>query len=209
MKVFLPFLLLPFCQAQEKPPIQLDASLPRQKQIELAESAAPKSVSSKATIYVLSKNGYEKAREGNNGFTCLVQRDLVGTIGTVEPQCYDAVGSATTLQPALFRESERAKGTPEANIKRKIEEGFKSGRFKIPTKPGLIYMLSDTTYIVDAGSGKVIHVPGHLMFHAPGVTYKDLGLNGPEDGPPFLTNEGKPDNLMVVIPREKKPTSGK
>jgi hypothetical protein len=203
MKTLLPFLLAPLCLAQEIPPIQLDASMPRQQQIDLAESAAPQSVSSKATIYVLSKNGYEKARTGSNGFTCLVERDLVGTIGTVEPQCYDGVGSATTLQPALFRESERAKGTSEAEIKRKIDEGYKSGRFKAPTKPGLIYMLSDSTYIVDADSRKVIHVAGHLMFHAPGVTYKDLGLSGPAEGPPFLTNEGKPDNLMVVIPRAK------
>jgi hypothetical protein len=203
MKILLPFILATLCTAQEKPPIQLDASMPRQQQVDLAESAAPKSLSTKATIYVLSKNGYEKARAGSNGFTCLVERDLVGTIGTVEPQCYDAVGSETTLQPALFRESERAKGTSEAEIKRKIAEGYKNGTFKIPTKPGLIYMLSDSTYIVDADTGKVIHVPGHLMFHAPGITYKDIGLKGASEGPPFLTNPGAPDNLMVVIPREK------
>ncbi len=204
MKNLLWFVLVPLCFAQEvqKPP-HFDASMPRQTQIELAQSAAPKSVSGKATIYVLTKTGYEKARAGSNGFSCLIERNIVGTTGTIEPQCYDAIGSATTLQPALFRETERAKGTSESEIKRLVDQGFKSGRFKIPTKPGLIYMLSESTYIVDDATGKVIHVPGHLMFHAPGITYKDLGLSGPADGPPFLTNEGKPDNLMVVIPREK------
>ena len=204
MRISIILLLATLCPAQTppKPKTLFDASTPRQKQIELAESAAPKSVSNNATIYVLTKAGYEKARQGSNGFTCLVQRDVAGG-GTLEPQCYDAVGTASTLQAALFRESERAAGTPEAEIKRKIEEGFKSGRFKVPAKPGLIYMLSDSTFIVDDQTGKVIHVAGHLMFHAPYVTYKDLGLTGPADGPPFLTNPGAADNLMVVIPREK------
>src|SRR4051812_13719062 len=65
MKILLPFILATLCTAKKKPPIQLDARMPRQQQIELAESAAPKSVSTKATIYVLSKNGYEKARAGS------------------------------------------------------------------------------------------------------------------------------------------------
>jgi hypothetical protein len=200
------FLMSAGLAQDQKPLTHLDTNTPRETQIALAESAAPKSVSGKATIYVLTKTGYEKARTGSNGFTCLVQRDIAGG-GTLEPQCYDAVGTATTLQAALFRESERAAGTPEPEIKRKIEEGFKNGKFKVPSKPGLIYMLSDSTYIVDDQTGKVIHVPGHLMFHAPWVTYKDLGLSGPADGPPFLTNPGAADNLMVVIPREKKKES--
>src|SRR5580700_4070215 len=46
-----------------------DASMPRDQQITLAESAAPAEVSSKATVYVLGPKGYEKAREGTNGFS--------------------------------------------------------------------------------------------------------------------------------------------
>src|SRR4051812_31137373 len=43
MRILLPFLLVTLCLAQKRPPIQLDASMPRQQQIDLAESAAPKS----------------------------------------------------------------------------------------------------------------------------------------------------------------------
>src|SRR3954467_3103821 len=72
MKMLLILLLASYAAAQDQPLAHIDANTPREKQIELAESAAPKEVSSKATIYVLTKNGYEKAREGSNGFTCLV-----------------------------------------------------------------------------------------------------------------------------------------
>jgi hypothetical protein len=83
--------------AQELPKLY-DASVPRERQIALAESAAPAEVSSKATIYVLSTKGYEKAREGTNGFSCFVSRHFVKpTETTVEPQCFDAEGSRTLL----------------------------------------------------------------------------------------------------------------
>ena len=62
--------------AQELPKVY-DASMPREQQIVLAESAAPAEVSSKATVYVLGPKGYEKAREGTNGFSCFVGRHFV------------------------------------------------------------------------------------------------------------------------------------
>jgi hypothetical protein len=82
-----------------------DASMPRDQQITLAESAAPAEVSSKATVYVLGLKGYEKAREGTNGFSCFVGRHFVKPAGTtqaettraettIEPQCFDAEAAA-------------------------------------------------------------------------------------------------------------------
>ena len=41
------------------------------------ESAAPAEVSSHATIYILGPKGYEKAREGTNGFSCFVGRQFL------------------------------------------------------------------------------------------------------------------------------------
>jgi len=49
--------------------------LPRDRETELAISAAPPDVGSKATVYVFTSQGYQKARDGENGFTCLVNRD--------------------------------------------------------------------------------------------------------------------------------------
>jgi len=51
-----------------KPKAAYDFSLPREERIKMAESAAPVEISGKATVYVLEKTGYEKVREGTNGF---------------------------------------------------------------------------------------------------------------------------------------------
>jgi len=74
------------------------ASTPREQQIELALSAAPTEVSSKATVYILGPKGEEKAREGTNGFSCIIWRSFKGTTQTSSaPACFDAEGSRTIL----------------------------------------------------------------------------------------------------------------
>ena len=76
--------------------------LPRDREIELAISAAPPDVGSKATVYVFTSQGYQKARDGANGFTCLVNRDseLEG-YHVLKPTCWDAQGSRTIV-PAIL-----------------------------------------------------------------------------------------------------------
>ena len=71
-----------------------DFSMTREEKVKLAESAAPPEISSHATIYALERTGYEKARDGTNGFTCFVDRQAPVNC---EPTCFDAEGGATTL----------------------------------------------------------------------------------------------------------------
>src|SRR5262245_17587706 len=101
--------------AQADIPDRIDASTPHDVQIRIAEAAAPKQVSSAATILVLGKNGYEVARVGTNGFTCLINRERPDTM---EPECYDAEGSVTTLKVTRFVEAQRAKGISEEEIEK-------------------------------------------------------------------------------------------
>jgi hypothetical protein len=76
----------------------IDAYSPRGRQIELALSAAPIEVSSKAAVYVLGPKGYQKARDGTNGFTCLIERSFSGTTQTSSaPACFDAEGSRSIM----------------------------------------------------------------------------------------------------------------
>src|SRR5215470_17930923 len=100
-------------QTQAPKQARFDASTPRERQIELAASAAPAEVSSRAAIYILGPKGYEKAREGSNGFTCLVNRQYLDTL---EPECYDAEGSRTTLLAHLRTEELRAQGKSDEAI---------------------------------------------------------------------------------------------
>src|SRR5437773_8749101 len=74
-------------QALKYPPLS-EYLMPQDTEIALARSAAPASVSDRATIKVLTKSGYEVAHQGENGSVCLVMRGF----------------SAPTYTPAQFRE---------------------------------------------------------------------------------------------------------
>ena len=208
MKVFVSVLsigLLPSTAAiqtlaQELPKVY-DASVPRERQIALAMSAAPPEVSSHATVYILGPKGHEKAREGTNGFSCFVGRHFVKPTETsVEPGCFDAEGTRTILMVRLREEELRANGKSEAEIKADVARGHKEGRFKDPSKPGLLYMMSSENRL-PSGNGTTASFPPHMMFYAPNMTTKDIGF----DSPPQLeymgmTHPGAPDNLIVVVP---------
>jgi hypothetical protein len=195
--------------AQDLPRVY-DASMPRDQQIALAESAAPAEVSSKATIYVLGPKGYEKAREGTNGFSCFVGRHFIKAAETtIEPSCFDAEGSRTLLLVYMHGEELRTNGKSEAEIKADIASGYKEGRLQYPSKPGFLYMMSShnrLSAIPEHGTGIF---PPHLMFYAPNMTTKDIGFDArPElDKLDYLgmTHPGAGDNLIVVIPIASKP----
>jgi len=191
--------------AQELPRVY-DASMPRDQQITLAESAAPAEVSSKATVYVLGPKGYEKAREGTNGFSCVVGRHFVKPAETtIEPQCFDAEGSRTLLLVYMHGEELRTNGKSEAEIKADVANGYKEGRYQYPSKPGFLYMMSSRnrlSAIPEHGTGIF---PPHLMFYAPNMTTKDIGFDAqPNLDYLGMTHPGAGDNLIVVIPAASK-----
>src|SRR5579864_5913232 len=173
-----------------------DFSLPREERIKLAESAAPPEISGKATVYLLERSGYVKVHDGTNGFSCFVDRQ---TPWNSEPTCFDAEGTATILPTRLFAEAERAEGKNEELIKKEIDEGYKRGKFRAPSKPGIVYMMSDSVFILVSGN-QLVHVPPHLMFYAPYATDKDIGSPPADANMPHLIRAGQPDAYIIVIP---------
>jgi hypothetical protein len=187
---------LPFDQL----PKLWEASVPRDQQISIALSAGPEEIRDKATVYVLGPKGFEKAREGTNGVNCLVGRHFATPAETtIEPMCYDAEGSKTLLLADLYGEELRSKGTPEAEIKTAIADGYKSGRFKTPGKTGIRYMLSDYDRLGPTPDHKTVHVPPHFMFYAPYMTGKDLGFDS-NAAAAFLVAPGMPYATIIVFP---------
>lgn len=172
----------------------VDAATPEAVQVALAESAGPPPVARDATVLIIGANGYRRVRDGRNGFTCLIARQRRDTL---EPECFDAEGTATIVPARLFVESERAAGVDEAAIEARLEAGYTSRRFAAPRKRGLVYMLSPSNYVFDPEQKKVIHFPGHLMFYAPHATAKEVGT-GP--GAPYIVAPGTPHALMIVVP---------
>jgi hypothetical protein len=117
--------------------------LPQEREIELALEAGPEHLRAGATVYVFGKDGYRKVRDGDNGFTCLVNRDgnQKGD-NDLKPTCWDAEGSRTIL-PVMLRVGELiARRVPAEEIQRDIEAGFAAGRFSAPQKAGIAYMLA-------------------------------------------------------------------
>src|SRR5258708_10214479 len=62
----------------------------REKEINLALSACPPAVAKAAGVYVLTRSGYEKARDSQNGFTAIVPQS---SPTATDPQCLGAEGS--------------------------------------------------------------------------------------------------------------------
>src|SRR5580658_3709852 len=185
------------------------ASTPRERQIELAVSAAPTEVSSKAAVYIVGPKGYEKAREGTNGFSCFIFRSFKGTTQTSSaPACFDAEGSRTIMLAYMHREELRAEGKSEEEIKDDIVKGYKDGRIKAPG-PGFLYMMSNENYVYDSESKESGFVPPHLMFYAPYKTAKDVGYESVSPTMvPYLTGSGVgPESLLVVAAEKPKQDS--
>ncbi|MGA8502492.1 MAG: hypothetical protein WB683_13155 [Candidatus Sulfotelmatobacter sp.] len=177
----------------------IDASTPRERQIELALSAAPTEVSSKATVYILGPKGYQKVREGTTGVSCFIWRSFKETMQvSAAPACFDGEGSRTIMLAAMHREELRAQGRSEAEIKDNIANGYKDGRFKVPGT-GFLYMMSTENYFYDSDAKQWATVPPHLMFYAPYLTAKDLGYESISSTMvPYLTGTG-PEELLVVF----------
>lgn len=176
-----------------------DFSLTREDRIKLAQSAAPPEISEKATVYLLERSGYVKVREGTNGFSCFVDRQ---TPFNQEPTCFDAEGSATTLPTRLFAEEQRGLGKSEEQITAAIDAGYKSGKFRAPQKPGIVYMMSNQGYLLLPGKTEVVHIPPHLMFYAPYATSKDIGSPSAAANLPHIIREGQPDAYIIVVPAQ-------
>jgi hypothetical protein len=211
MKTATALLAILYCAASGAQPAHaqeshFDATVPRARQIQLAMSAAPAEISSGATIYVLGVRGFERARIGRNGFSCLVDRYVENHVGkSLEPKCFDGEGTRTLLAVSLRTEALRAQGRSEPDIGADITAGFKSGRFHAPRKPGLIYMMSPYNILARGPNNTDFgHVAGHLMFYAPYMTLRDLGYQPSSKSMlPVLTDPGTPYTMMIVVPRRQ------
>jgi hypothetical protein len=150
---------------------------------------------------VLDRSGYARVQEGTNGFSCFVDRQ---TPLNLEPTCFDAEGSASTLPTRIYAEEQRAKGKTEEEIKAGIEAGYKAGKFRAPGKPGIVYMMSEKGMLFIADANKMVPLPPHLMFYAPYATDKDIGSPPAAANMPHLIRAGQPDAVVIVIPRQGK-----
>ncbi len=144
--------------------------MPSDREMALAMSAGPANVADKATIYVLGPHGYVKAREGTNGFTCLVVRDSPPDSA---PVCHDPEGTRTVMPRLLAEARLRAEGKSNKEIHRAINDGLRTGVYRFPQRVGIAYMLSREN--IGLFDGRIIRVRPHVMFYASFLKMRDIG----------------------------------
>src|SRR5436190_14480333 len=122
--------------------------LPRDLEIQLALSALPPHLRDAATVYVLNPaRGFEVARPGTNGFHAFVARTGDDTFrgewplkqyrdDILYPISFDEAGAKAQMQVFFDAAEMQAKGTPPEELKKIIQERYKSNYHKAPERRG-------------------------------------------------------------------------
>jgi len=181
--------------------------LPRDLEVQLALSALPPHLRDNATAYVLNPaKGFEVARKGTNGFHALVARTGEDTMrgswpfteyrdDILYPVSFDAAGAKANMGVFFDIAEMQAKGTPPRELKRVIQDRYKTGYYKAPERAGISYMLSPVlrTYLNPDENNSVATTNNpHVMHYAPNISKEDVGGSTPRAGSmyPFVILHG-------------------
>lgn len=168
--------------------------IPRDLELRLAVNALPPHLREGAGILVLEGSGYVKVKNASNPFTCIVSRRG----GNFYPVCFDEEGSRTILPAFMDDAALRLKGESPEVVERHIADGFAEGRYRPPARPGIAYMLSPATYLLN--NGKLARTVAHVMFYAPYLTDADIG--GAMGKSAFVDRPGP--HGMIIVPAGQK-----
>src|SRR5256712_8701012 len=174
--------------------------LPRDLEIQLALSALPPQLRDNATVYVLYPDkGFEVARKGINGFHILVARTGDDTFrgswplteyrdDILYPISFDQAGAKAQMRVFFDAAEMQAKGTPPEELKKIIQDRYKTKYYKSPERAGISYMLSPVlrTYTnpEENDNAATLNIP-HVMYYAPNVTNQEVGAATPGGMEPF------------------------
>lgn len=172
----------------------------RDEEIRIARSAAPPDIAKDAKVYVLDQGHYVVADPGHSGETCIVLRP--GPLDFA-PMCGDAEADATEFTEGRFRTEQRLAGRSKAEIDRDVEDGMKTGRFRGPKRPALVFMLSSAQQLTqDDGKTAVGKWYPHVMVFYPGLlTNEGMGLVDSKDVNVPTLSADKHSTVLVVVER--------
>jgi hypothetical protein len=186
-------------------PIEQYLMADKDAEIALARSAAPTSISSDATVLVFEKSGYQKAVEGKNGFTCLVERSWMSPFDRPEfwnpnmrgPICYNPAAVRTILPYTMNRTKLVLAGLSKAQMHDSIAAAIAKNELPTPEAGAMSYMMSKEGNLGDS----VGHWCPHLMFHVPRTDEASWGAD--LGGSPVLFNSEnrdvpEPETIFMV-----------
>jgi hypothetical protein len=180
--------------------------MPRDAEISLARSAAPKSVSDAAEIFVLTESGFQTAVRGTNGFVCMVARSWSADWDDPDfwdprvhaPICYNAVAAKSQVAATIKRTQVVLAGGSKTQIFNSIKAAVDSGELPTAEVGSMSYMLSKGTYLSNR-DGRWLP---HLMFYMSEIDPKSWGAGLPES--PIFGIQHPEEHLTVfVVPVSK------
>ena len=175
--------------------------MPRDAEISLARSAAPKSLSGDAEILILTPSGYQTAVKGTNGFVCMVARSWSADFddpdfwdpGLRAPICYNALGARSQVPATLKRTQVVLTGGSNAQALTALKAAIQSGELPTAEAGSMAYMMSKETYL----NNRVGHWLPHLMFFTPETDPISWGAGLP--GSPILGIKHPEERLTVFL----------
>jgi hypothetical protein len=174
------------------------ALLPRDREIALARSAGPASVTGGARVHVLTATGYVVADSGTTSAACYVSRSWPESL---EPHCFDAEGAATILPMEMRRVELLSAGRSMNEVEREIADGLIAGKFRLPIRPAMSYMMSCAQQLISDDGRAVGKWRSHLMIYFPYLTNELIGMAaGPDLTAAVVVNPGTPEaNIMIPV----------
>lgn len=194
-------------QSGSYPPLS-EYLMARDAEIALARSAAPASISTRATIKVLTSSGYQVASPGDNGSVCLVLRgfsapsytpaqfrDLVYDATVRAPICFTAPAAKTALPYYELRTRLAMAGKGPDQIGRAVEAAYASGELPRREAVSFAYMWSAHQHLGPPGAWHP-----HMMVFAPNYDNTMVGGNAFGTPLPQLSDDAGTPFAVVVIP---------
>ncbi len=195
-------------QASKYPPLS-EYLMPHDAEIALARSAAPASVTDRATIKVLTTSGFEVAHQGDNGAVCLVMRGFSAPTYTPAqfreivydptihaPICFTAPAARMVLPYYELRTKLAIAGKGPDQIAEGVQAAYAKGELPRRDAVSFAYMWSADQNL---GSG-IGHWHPHIMVFCP--YYENSMVGGNEFGSllPQVSDDAGTPFAVVVIP---------
>ncbi len=183
--------------------------MPHDDEIALAKSAAPAAISDRATIEVLTENGFEVAHQGDGGFVCFVMRGFTGAPTftpaqfrlmvydpkTLAPICLNPQAVKEVLPYYELRTKLGIQGKSPEQIARAVQEAYDKGEIPKRDQVSFGYMWSADQVLGPAG-----HWHPHVMVFAPNYENPMIGGNEMGSHLPAVSDDAGTPFAVIVIP---------
>ena len=152
----------------------------RDAEVAMARSAAPEAISHDASVVVLTRQGYETAVAGKNGWTCIVDRGWGGMFDHSDfwnPKiraagCLNPAATKSILLYDLKRTEMVLAGRTKEQMIAATQVALSAKQLPALESGAMCYMMSKIDYTFDQGT----HTMSHVMFYTAGDG-TDLGAN--------------------------------